>query len=143
MNKKAELFKVFLDERKINVFQMLEVPNDQLNTVVFRSNIEVEGQKLETVLLLDNSIYNIIRVRVADGALKAANEVALIKAINEMNAKYKVFKYYFVEGGNLILDACVPSRAGEIDPEMLLTVMDVIVKHLAEDYKEIMKTIWA
>lgn len=143
MNKKAELFKAFLDERKINVFQMLEVPNDQLNTVVFRSNIEVEGQKLETVLLLDNSIYNIIRVRVADGALKAANEVALIKAINEMNAKYKVFKYYFVEGGNLILDACVPSRAGEIDPEMLLTVMDVIVKHLAEDYKEIMKTIWA
>lgn len=143
MNKKAELFKTFLDERNISVFQMIEVPNDQLDTVVFRSNIDVEGQKLITLVILDNSIYGMIRVRVAEGALKADNETAMVKAINAINAKYKVFKYYFAEDGALVLDACVLSRPDEVDPEMIFTTMDVIVKHFADDYRTIMKTIWA
>lgn len=143
MNKKAELFKAFLDERNMTMFQMVEVPNDPLNTVVFRSNIDVEGQRLMTLVILDSSIYGIIRLRVAEGALKASNETALVKAINEINAKYKVFKYYFAEDGALVLDACIPARPDEVDPEMIFTVLDVIVKHLADDYKNIMKTIWA
>lgn len=142
MNKKAELFKAFLEERKISVFRMLEIPNDELGTVVFNTNISVDGQNLETNVILDNSIYGLIRIRVAANAMKAENEVALVKAINEINAKYKVFKYYFIADGTLILDSCFLNRPDQLDPEMIFTVMDVIVKHLADDYKNIMKAIW-
>ena len=143
MNKKAELFKAFLDEKKIPAFQMREVPEDKLNTVVFSSFIAVEGERLETLVILDSSIYGMIRVRVANAALKEGNEVAMEKAVNELNAKYKVFKYYFAADGTLILDACIPARVGEVDCEMIFTILDVIVKHLEEEYKNVMKTIWA
>lgn len=143
MNKKAELFQAFLQERNIAVFAAQEIPEDPLNTVVFRSSIQVEGQQLPTLVILDSSIYGMIRVRVANSALKAENEVALVKALNEINAKYKVFKYYFAEDGALILDACVLSRPEEIDAEMIFTTLDVIVRHLEDNYKDVMKLIWA
>ena len=90
MNQKAEKFQKYLEEKEINVFEVIEVPEDELNTVVFRSNIAVEGEQLTTMVVLDDSIYGIVRVRVANAALKEGNETALIKAINELNAKYKV-----------------------------------------------------
>jgi len=143
MNKKAELFQAYLQERNINAFQVQEVPNDPLNTVVFRSVIAVEGQELPTLVILDSSIYGMIRVRVANAALKEGNEVELGKAINKLNAQYKIFKYYFAEDGALILDSYVLSKPEEIDGDMIYTVLDVIVKHLLAEYKNIMKQVWA
>lgn len=144
MNKKAELFQAYLQEKNItNVFQVQEVPEDQLNTVVFRSTIEVEGQQLPTLVILDSSIYGMIRVRVANAALKEGNEVELTKAINKINAQYKIFKYYFAEDGALILDSYVLSKPEEVDGDMIYTVLDVIVKHLVAEYKNIMKLVWA
>ena len=66
MNKKAQLFQEYLQEKNINCFQVQEVPEDALNTVVFRSSIEVEGQQLPTLVITDSSIYTMIRVRVAN-----------------------------------------------------------------------------
>lgn len=143
MNKKAELFKNYLEEKKITCFEIQEVPDDKLNTVVFRSHIEVEGQQLPTLIILDSSIYTMIRVRVANEALKDDNKTALIEAINKINAQYKIFKYYFTEDGALILDAYVLNRPEELDGDMIYTVLDVLVKHLQDEYKQIMKLIWA
>ena len=143
MNKKAELFQAYLQEHNINAFQVTEVPDDQLNTVVFRSVIAVEGQELPTLVILDSSIYGMIRVRVANAALKEGNELELTKAINKLNAQYKIFKYYFAEDGALILDAYVLNKPEEVDGDMIYTVLDVIVKHILAEYKNIMKTIWA
>ena len=143
MNKKAELFQAYLQEKNINAFQVTEVPDDQLNTVVFRSVIAVEGQELPTLVILDSSIYGMIRVRVANAALKEGNELELTKAINKLNAQYKIFKYYFAEDGALILDAYVLNKPEEVDGDMIYTVLDVIVKHILAEYKNIMKTIWA
>lgn len=143
MNKKAELFQAYLQERNINAFQVQEIPDDSFNTVVFRSVIAVEGQELPTVVILDDTIYGIIRVRVANAALKEGNEVELSKAINKFNAQYKIFKYYFAEDGALILDSYVLNKPEEIDGDMISLVLDVIVKHLAAEYKNIMKQVWA
>ncbi len=143
MNKKAELFQNYLEEKKITCFEMQEIPDDKLNTVVFRSFIEVEGQQLPTLVILDSSIYTMIRVSVANGALKESNKTALIEAINKINAQYKIFKYYFAEDGALILDAYVLNRPEELDGDMIYTVLDVLVKHLQDEYKHIMKLIWA
>ena len=143
MNKKAQIFQEYLQEKNITCFQVQEVPNDELNTVVFRSSIEVEGQQLPTLVITDSSIYTMIRVRVANAALKEGNETALVKAINKINAQYKIFKYYFAEDGALILDSYLLEKPEELDGDMVYTVLDIIVKHLLAEYKNIMKAIWA
>ena len=122
---------------------MQEVPNDELNTVVFRSSIEVEGQQLPTLVITDSSIYTMIRVRVANAALKEGNETELLKAIGKLNSHYKIFKYYFAEDGALILDSYLLEKPEELDGDMVYTVLDIIVKHLLAEYKNIMKAIWA
>ncbi|MEE1230673.1 MAG: hypothetical protein UHM56_06180, partial [Phascolarctobacterium sp.] len=124
MNKKAQIFQEYLQEKNINCFQVQEVPEDALNTVVFRSSIEVEGQQLPTLVITDSSIYTMIRVRVANQALKEGNEVALIKAINKINGQYKIFKYYFAEDGALILDSYLLEKPEELDGDMVYTVLD-------------------
>ena len=143
MNKKAQIFQEYLEEKNITCFQVQEVPDDTLNTVVFRSSIDVEGQQLPTLVITDSSIYTMIRVRVANQALKESNEQVLIKAINKINAQYKIFKYYFAEDGALILDSYLLERPEELDGDMVYTVLDIIVKHLLAEYKNIMKLIWA
>ena len=143
INKKAQIFQEYLQEKNINCFQVQEVPEDALNTVVFRSSIEVEGQQLPTLVITDSSIYTMIRVRVANQALKEGNEVALIKAINKINGQYKIFKYYFAEDGALILDSYLLEKPEELDGDMVYTDLDIIVKHLLAEYKNIMKLIWA
>ena len=126
MNKKAQIFHEYLQEKNINCFQVQEVPEDALNTVVFRSSIEVEGQQLPTLVITDSSIYTMIRVRVANQALKESNEEALIKAINKINGQYKIFKYYFAEDGALILDSYLLEKPEELDDVMVYTVLDII-----------------
>lgn len=142
MNKKAELFKNYLAEKDINCFELNEVPDDELETAVFRSQIEVAGQKLPTMVILDDSIYTMIRVRIASAALRADNEVDLVKAINELNSQYKIFKYYFAADGALILDAYLIDAPATLDSDKIYTVLDVIVQHLQAEYKNIMKIIW-
>lgn len=142
MNQKAEMFQNYLNEREIKAFQVQEL-EDELGTVVFRSAIEIEGQMLPTVVVLDNTIYGMIRVQVAASAMKEEKAAELVKAVNELNAKYKVFKYYFTPDGSLYLDSCVLSKTDEVDGMMIYTVLDVIIQHLQSEYKEIMKAIWA
>ena len=143
MNKKAQIFQGYLQEKNITCFQVQEVPNDELNTVVFRSSIEVEGQQLPTLVITDSSIYTMIRVRVANAALKEGNETELLNAIGKLNSHYKIFKYYFAEDGALILDSYLLEKPEELDGDMVYTVLDIIVKHLLAEYKNIMKAIWA
>lgn len=143
MNKKAQIFQEYLQEKNITCFQVQEVPDDALNTVVFRSSIEVEGQQLPTLVITDSSIYTMIRVRVANAALKEGNETELLKAIGKLNSHYKIFKYYFAEDGALILDSYLLEKPEELDGDMVYTVLDIIVKHLLAEYKNIMKAIWA
>jgi len=142
MNAKAEKFKAYLEEKNITCFDVQE-GSDELHTVVFRSVIEAEGQQLPTLIITDDSIFGIVRVRVANSVLKENNETALIKALNELNRTYKVFKYYIGVDGALMLDCCVLDRPGEIDGDMIYTILDLTIKHLEAEYKNIMKTVWA
>lgn len=143
MNKKAEVFKAYLDKKDIKCFTVEELADDQLNSVIFRSSIEVEGQSLPTVVILDSSIYSMIRVQIAGNVLREDNEVGMITQLNKLNRQYKVFKYYLSEDGSVFLDSCVLNRGSNLEPEMIYTVLDVIINHLNEEYKNIMKLIWS
>ncbi|MDY6295081.1 MAG: hypothetical protein SPL45_02115, partial [Schwartzia succinivorans] len=93
MNKKAEIFLNYLDEKNIeNVFAIEEMPNDDWESSIFRSNIDIGGNKLPVGVILDNSIYGMIRILIAPNARTDENELAVLRVVNEYNKKYKSFK---------------------------------------------------
>lgn len=142
MNKKAELFKEYLEEKNITYFTVDEI-NDENETVVFRSNITVEGLQLPTLVILDNSFISTVRVLVAQNAVREDNEKALLQLINKLNSQQKIMKHYFADG-YLVVEYSQTSKRDELDASLLMFVLlEVIVKHIEEQYKSIMKQIWA
>ena len=142
MIKKAEEFKQYLDKNNITVFQMEEIPNDANSTVVFRTHVTVNGQQLPSALILDNSIFAMIRVQVSPQALTAENETALAKMLSSENAKYKPFKFYCNENGDLMLDVCIINRDTAFSAEEVFLMYNLIINYLNESYRTIMKAIW-
>lgn len=142
MSIKAGRFTEFLESNEIKCFTKEEW-DDSLETTVFRSTMEVEGQTLPTIVVLDNSIYSLVRVMVIPKVLSKRSLNTVLEYINELNRKYKVFKYYVTEEGDLCIDACITSTQEEFNPNVAYTVIDVILRHLTEEYKVLMKKIWS
>ncbi|MEG0797378.1 MAG: YbjN domain-containing protein [Acidaminococcaceae bacterium] len=142
MNKKAEQWQSFLTENKITCFSVEEM-NNEINTVVYRAFLEIKGQKLPTMLVVDDSIYGMLQVRVAEALVTEDNKTAVLTYINELNKKYKVFKYYVGDKGDLCLDSCMPSTGEGFDPNIVHAVIDVVLKHLNDEYPVLMRKIWA
>lgn len=142
MNLKATKFTNFINERNINVFQMQEIDGD-MHPVVYRSAMEVGGQNLPTMLVIDDSIYVMLQVRVGAGLVKESNKAAIMEHMNSLNENYKVFKYYANENGDIVIESCIPTTDEEFMPELVHAVIDVVLKHLNEEYPKLMKTVWS
>lgn len=142
MNSKAEQFNAFLEEQKITVFQMEEIEGNELHTVVFRSYLGVEGQQLPTIVIIDDSVFSIIRVQIAPQVLNAENEVKLLKLANAQSAMYKPFKLFFDERGNLMLDVCLVTEEDKFDGNKVYKIFSVIINYLDGNYRSIMKEVW-
>ena len=142
MNLKATKFTNFINERNINVFQMQEIDGD-MHPVVYRSAMEVGGQNLHTMLVIDDSIYVMLQVRVGAGLVKESNKAAVMEHMNSLNENYKVFKYYANENGDIVIESCIPTTDEEFMPELVHAVIDVVLKHLNEEYPKLMKTVWS
>ena len=146
MNKKAEAFQNYLDadENKKTAFQREEVKEDTHKTVVFRSHIVVEGQQLPTVVILDDSVFSMIRIQVSPQAKTDENELKVLKMANEFNLKYKPFKLYFDAAGSLILDVCLLTPGEDFSElgDEIYGMFDVLINFLNESYRPIMKEIW-
>ena len=141
MNKNAEAFKKYLDEKKIEVFEVEKTPDDAQETAVFRSHIIVAGQQLPTIVVTDKSIFTVIRVQIAPQVLTEKNKTALLDFVNGENLKYKPFKLYFNTSGALLLDLCL-TTADELSGETVYLLFDVIINYLNDNYQEIMKAVW-
>lgn len=141
MNEKAKKFAKMLKDNKMNVFQE-EPLKDELKTVLFRSNMEIEGQRLPIVVVIDDSIYVLCRTLVAGKCIKKENEVEVTKLLNHLNRSYKTFKYYTTEAGEIVLDACLPTTVEQFEPNMVRAIIDLSVKNLEENYSGIMQKVW-
>ena len=95
-SEKAVKFDAMLKELDIQAFQKQEV-GDEYGTVLYRSSMEIKGQFLPVIVIFDASIYGIVRVIVGSKVVNEKNESDLAAYINEMNSRYKVFKYYKME----------------------------------------------
>ena len=142
MNLKATKFTNFINERNINVVQMQEIDGD-MHPVVYRSAMEVGGQNLPTMLVIDDSIYVMLQVRVGAGLVKESNKAAVMEHMNSLNENYKVFKFYANENGDIVIESCIPTTDEEFMPELVHAVIDVVLKHLNEEYPKLMKTVWS
>lgn len=142
MNKKAEAFKKYLDEKEIPVFKVDEIADDELHTVVFRSQLEVAGNNLPAVVILDDSLYGMLRVLIAPKAVSEENEKNLLTLLNGYNKRYKSFKHYLDEEGSVILDLCMILQDENVDGDLIYSMFGSILTHLNEGYKEIMQTVW-
>ena len=142
MHTKAEKFNKFLNEKNITCFQTQEVEGD-MHPVVYRSFMEVNGQNLPTMLVIDDSIYVMLQVRVGAGLVKEANKVAVLEHLNALNENFKVFKYYAAANGDIVIESCIPTTDDEFVPEMVHAVIDVVLKHLNDEYPKLMKVVWA
>ncbi len=142
MNAKATKFNEFLQANNITCFNAQEVANE-MNSVLYRSFMEVNGQNLPTMVVVDDSIYVMVQVRVAGAVVKEGNRTAVMEHINKLNEKYKVFKYYINDNGDIVIESCIPSTDEDFVPGLIHAVIDVILKHLVEEYPLIMKNVWA
>ena len=147
MNTKAEVFSKYLEDKEIKAFQVEEIADDAQHTVVYRSHIEVEGQQLPTLVLLDDSVFSMVRVQVAPQALTEENELELQRMASEYNMKFKPFKLYFDQNGALVLDVCLltPGQKEEEFAQLgdeVYGMFDVLIKFLEENYRGWMKKIW-
>ena len=142
MNKKAENFQKFIDEKHPNIFDVEEIPNDAQNTTVFRSSITIAGQRLLAMVIIDDSIFTILRVQILPQAVTEENQSALFELMNEQNKGYKPFKLYLNDNKDLMLDTCLTVMTDEIDGEIVYTLFDVIITYLNNSYRKIMKVVW-
>ena len=141
VNLKAQKFEAYTQANKMDFFVKNEMKDDA-DTVVFQSNLKVEGQTIPLGIITDNTIYTIIRVQIGSQLLKDENKLALLEYLNQLNRSYKVFKYVAAEDGSIFLDACLPSTNDSFDAEIVRVILDVIVDHLNNEYKNIMKQAW-
>jgi hypothetical protein len=141
MNKKAESFKAMLDELKIAAFTPEELKDD-FHTVAFRSNMEIQKQLLPMLVLLDDSIYAMMRVFVAPKVVTEDRKAEMAAYLNEFNKQFKIFKYYISDEGDIVLDCCIASSDEHFDANLVRAVLDVVIQHLNDKYTEIMQHVW-
>ena len=139
-NEKALKFQEFLIENNIDVFSTESVEDDY-STVIFRSRIEAKGQILPMAILIDTSIFTVIRTQIVTGVEKARRP-AMKEYLNSLNERFKIFKYYLRDDGTLMLDVCLPFVDETFDSKMIQLMLSVLVQHLEAVYEDIRAHIW-
>jgi len=145
MNSKAEQFKAYLDEKGIKVFDIEELADDPQATVAFRSRLTINGQSLPTIVIIDESIFALIRVQIQGRALTAENEAAIRAELNRENGRYKPFKLYTNEAGDVLLDVCL-TVTGELNGDVIYKIFDSLIGYLDGAngaYRRLMQAIWS
>lgn len=141
-NAKARKLQEFLAANQITCF-VEQAMQDDIHTVIFRTNLEVGGQQLPVMVLTDDSLYALLQVRVVPAVVQGANSHSVLAYINELNRTYKSFKYFMSDDKALILDVCLTAGPEQFEPQLVSLSLDIILRHLREEYPGIMRKIWA
>lgn len=141
-NSKANKFKEFLADNGITCFGVQDM-NDEVHSVIFRTNLEVSGQQLPVIFVTDDSLHTSLQVRVVPEAVQTTNSQSVLAYVNELNRTYKSFKYFIGEDNALILDVCLTAVPEQFEPQLVSLTLDIILRHLQAEYSVIMRKIWA
>ncbi len=138
--RKVEAFKEYLTARKVE--GLIEQDWGVEGVTAFRSNLNAAGQQLPFILTFDDSVYTLMQILVVTKAKKEENEVALLKFVNRMNRDYTMLKYLINPEDDLVLTVSIPAGADKFDPSLVIGILDEVIKHLDEEFRNIMKVVW-
>lgn len=145
MNAKAEKFKAYIAKNNLTNFKVEELVTTETNEstkVTFHTYVKIFGQKLPAVIIIDESIYTIIRVQVIPDIEYMKNKDEFIRCVNEMNISYKAVKYYLGADNALYLDMYIPNNREDIDGDLVMDLITAITTHLEKEYPNWMKLLW-
>lgn len=129
-NKKRSLFDRFLREEEISCFDVKAI-GDEEGTVLYRSYLDTALGTMPLYVILDSSIYTVIRVVVGGGIVTENNRVALMEFANAANRQYKKFKFYVEDSDQTFyLDCVYMSRSEEFVPQLLYGLMNSIIEYI-------------
>ena len=131
----------FLKENKIECFE-IQALEDERNTTIFRSRMEVKGQILPMAILMDDSVYVLIQVQIAPQVITKEKLAGLAEVINNMNNNVRIFKFTVSEKGDLMLNACMTAENNSFNPVLLNAIMSEALHFLEAQYTNIMEVIW-
>jgi len=140
-NEKALKFQEFLVENDIRVFSTESI-DDDYNTVMFRSRLEAHGQMLPMAVIIDTSVFTVIRAQIVTGVNPDKREM-MQAYLNELNSRFKIFKYYLTSDGIIYLDICLPFIDETFDGKMVQLMLSILVQHTNEIYEDMMEKVWS
>lgn len=140
MNTKAEQFDQFLKDRDVTNWFTKEEHQDDVHSVVYRGYFDVAAQQLPLFIVLDDTVFNLIRLVVTTGAVPAEKQADVVAYLNELNGKFKIFKYYLGEDDNVVyMDISLPAANETFDPNLLVgLLLEVLEPHIKEYYPSIL-----
>ena len=138
MNSEAAKFATYLKNNNVDSFNVEELA-DEHNSVIFRSSFIVHGQYIPMGIIIDDTIFAIIRVNIAVRAVTDDNYFEIFNLIMRLNNKSKLFKYYLTPDLSIILDICVPYEEGHIPCELLHRLVFVAAQELETRYRDFME----
>lgn len=143
IKQKVKAFDEYLKEKDLKWFSKEEY-DDTYKTVAYRSTLELSLQKLPLLVILDETLFTMIRVVVASGKVDDEAKAGIDAYLGNLNARYKSFKYYVSEAKDgILLDVSVPCTAEDFNPELILGLIgQVVLPHLEEQYPLIMENAW-
>lgn len=132
MNPKALSFDKFMKEEEITAFERKDF-DDEDGTVVYRSYIKSPLWDMPLFVILDNSVYSVIRLVVGPEKVTPANLAAINAFINRENATYKNYKLYVDDQDNSLYLDCVYICADDgFEPALMYALMTSIVDYMPE-----------
>ena len=135
-NQKADIFEKYMKDHNLNFFRRRDA-HDSFDTVVFMTAIPAGSKhKLVVAVITDNSMYTLIRTHLGTVPRGPARKT-FMDYINNLNTEHAIVKYSVGDDENVFLDTTVTSRVENFDPEIIRTLLDLIVYHLHETYDDL------
>ena len=139
MNIKAQKFDRYLKTNDLNFFEMI----DEEDAVIFRTELPICGQEMVTVIVFDDSVYNMLQIKVVGEISNPRKKDMLLEFVNEVNAKYKHEKYFITEKNSIQYTATYLSDEEYFDSEMMKIMLGNAMRNIEEQYSKFMKIMWS
>ncbi|TWH49253.1 YbjN domain-containing protein [Sporomusa sp. KB1] len=141
MNAKTIKMREFLAANKIECFALQEMENEE-QTAIFRSHMQVKGQTLPFAILIDTSVYTLLQVQIATGVAQGEKFLKIAPFLNEINNNYRLFKFVVSPDGDVLLNACLTAKDDKFDPDLINAILGETLKFLESEYPKFMSRIW-
>ena len=127
----AKTFEEYLKKENISGFQVREAGDDR-DTVIFESEVEIEGRRLPIVVLIDATAYATIRIRLAQNAVDDTNAMLLTGWLMRQNQDSRLIKFYLTSDTTILADVVVPHNPEAFDPDVMTSVLRVFIRDITK-----------